>query len=102
MADYLGDLLGLASSYVEQGGLQVFVKTNYGPEIPIYTGSDGEASQSAVGDLIGVKAQVIIRDAKGKTIKTIGSAAPTDPVRVGFMLALLGLIGFVVVRGVIK
>lgn len=102
MADYLGDLLGLASSYVEQGGMQVFVKTNYGPEIPIYTGSSGESQGGAVSDLIGVKAQVIIRDAKGKTVKTIGQAAPTDPVRVAFLVALLGLIGFVVVRGVIK
>ena len=99
MADYLGDLQGLLTRYLEGGGLQAYVKTNYGPEIPIYTGGKSDGGGSVVGDLIGVRAQLIIRDAKGKTIKTLGDPAPTDPVRVAVLLALLALLGFVVVRG---
>lgn len=101
-ADYLGDLQGLLSGYLEGGGLRVYVKTNYGPEIPIYAGGKSDGGGSVVGDLVGVRAQVIVRDAKGKTIKTIGDPAPTDPIRVTVLLAILGLVGFVVVRGVIK
>lgn len=103
MADYLGDLQKLAGSYLDQGGLQVFVKTNYGPEIPIYTGKDKNAGQgNPIAELIGLRAQVIVKDAKGKTVTTYGDAAPTDMARVLVVLSVLGLIGFVVVRGVIK
>lgn len=101
MPDYLGDIGDLLSGYVESGGLRVSVKTNYGPEIPVYSGKSSGGS-SPVAALIGFKAQVIVRDAKGKVVQTMGDPVPTDWVRVLTASLLLSAIAIVVVRGVIK
>lgn len=108
MPDYVGDLQQLVTGYVEGGGLRVYLKTNYGPEIPLYTGKSKDSGSSlpsvdlgisdAIARAIGFKAQVIVRDAKGKTIAKYGPESPTDWVRVAVALSLLGLVGFLIVR----
>lgn len=105
MPDYLGDLQQLVTGYVEGGGLRVYLKTNYGPEIPLYTGKGQDTGpgvnlgiSDAIAKAIGFQAQVIVRDARGKTVARYGPESPTDWVRVSVALALLGLVGFVIVR----
>lgn len=105
MPDYAGDLRELVTGYVEGGGLRVYLKTNYGPEIPIYTGKGKDTGPgvdlgigNAISNAVGFKAQVIIRDAKGKTIQRYGPDSPTDWVRVSVVLALLAAAGYFVAR----
>ena len=105
MPDYVGDLKELVTGYVEGGGLRVYVKTNYGPEIPLYTGKGKDAPAGpdfgiggAVNKLIGFQAQVIVRDKNGKVLTKYGPDSPTDWVRVSVLLALLAGAGFLVLR----
>ena len=98
MPDFLDDLRGLATEYVQSGGVQVFVKTNYGPEIPVYTGAD-KSGQPGIGDLLGVKAQVIVKKKSGKVVQTYGEPAPTEPLKVTAVLAVVAVLGIVIVRG---
>lgn len=104
MPDYVGDLMKLANRYVEGGGLRVYIKTNYGPEVPLYTGKGPDEPDSgpgiggAVADIVGFKAQVIIRDKNGKTLQTIGPDSPTDWGRVSVLLLLLAAGGFLIIR----
>jgi hypothetical protein len=98
MADILSDLKNLATEYVQSGGVQVFVKTNYGPELPVYTGTD-KTGQPGIADLLGLKAQVIVKNKSGKIIQTYGEPAPTEPLKVAAVLAVVALLGVVIVRG---
>ena len=103
--------LGIAEGYVA-GGISVSVKTNYGPEIPIYSGAmSGGASTGAGGTpsspsllstLLGLKAAVIVRDATGRTLTTFGTPPATDPVRVGVALGIVALVALIMFRGVLK
>lgn len=100
MSDIISDLRNLATEYVQSGGVQVFVKTNYGPELPVYTGAGtSQPGEPGIGDLLGIKAQVIIRNKAGKVIQTYGEPAPTEPLKVAVLLAVVALLGVVIVRG---
>lgn len=90
----LDQLGALASDYA--GSLRVSVKTNLGPEITV-TGQG-----SGLADALGLKAAVIIRDAHGRRVAGYGDPPATDPVRVAVLVALAGLVGYVLLRGVFK
>lgn len=98
--DFLDDVKEVLTDYVKGGNVQAFVKTNYGPEIPIYTGSDGQASGGGVGDIIGLKAQIIIRDKSGKVISTYGEPAPTEPLKVAMLGMVVGTLAWVLWRAI--
>lgn len=98
--DYLGNLLGevsgIAADYVRTGGVRVSVKTNLGPEIPVYSGSGGSGS-----NLLGIKAGVIVRNRDGGVIATYGDPPATDPIRVAMLVLVVTLLGIALVRGVL-
>lgn len=107
--DLLGGLVGVAREYVADG-VRVSIKTNYTPEIPVATaelvagdrGGGAVARRSVLGELLGVKAAVIVRNQRGDIISTFGQAPKTDPVRVIVALALVGGVLFLLVRGALK
>jgi hypothetical protein len=109
-SNYLQDLfsgvLDIAGDYV-RSGIRVSVKTNLGPEIPIYSGglqgADGSGSGGGgLGGLLGIKAAVVVRDASGNTISTIGQVPATDPVRAILAALVLAGLVFVIYRGVTR
>lgn len=87
----------LARDAVSSGGVRVYVKTNFGPEFPV-SGGDGPG----LAELVGLKAGVVVRDRRGAKLASYGGYPPTDPARVALLLALAGLLGFVLIRGVFK
>jgi hypothetical protein len=99
MDDFLQGLLGIARDTV--GRLDVSIKTNYGPEIPIPTSSDGQPP-GLFTRLIGFRGGIIIRNSRGEIIETVGDPAPTEPLRVAALIAVASLAGFALVRGIIK
>lgn len=96
MDNWVEELKNLAGDYAASGNVQLFVKTNFGPEIPIFTGSDDDGSKS-VSDIIGLKAQVIVKNKNGETIKTFGEPAPTEPLKAAALIAVLIAIVYLVV-----
>lgn len=107
-ASLASDVVDIAGDYL-RSGVRVSVKTNYGPELPIFSGSAEGGSGSSgggrggfgLGKLIGFKAAVIVRNRDGHVIATYGGTPPaTEPVRLVGLLVVLGAIGFVLVRGV--
>lgn len=87
---FYDELTGLVGDYVQSGNVQLYVKTNYGPEIPVYTGGSSEPSEGgAISDLVGFKAQIIVKNKKGEVLKTYGEPAPTEPLRVAALIAVL-------------
>lgn len=92
------ELFDIAGSYVRQGGVRVSVKTNLGPELPIFSGT-GEGG--GLASKLGLKAGVIVRSQDGSTIATYGDPAPTEPIKVIALAIVLGVIGIVLIRGVL-
>ena len=106
----VSDLAGAAQSYLANG-ITVQVKTNYTPAITVYTGSSGSgqagqggasAGGSILSNLIGLQAGVTVTDSgSGRVLATYGpnnGDPPTDWVRVTVALAVIGLIGFGLVK----
>ncbi len=88
VSDFAGDAFG-------SGAVQVAVKTNLGPELPIGQGS-------GLADALGIKAAVIVRDRQGRVVYTHGTPPETNPVLVGVLGAAVALAGFLLVRGLVK
>lgn len=102
--DFLDDvreqLTGAVSDYVQGGNVNLFLKTNFGPEVPLYTGSDGSESGGGLADLVGLKAQIIIKDKNGKTITTYGEPAPTEPLKAAALGLAAGMLLWFVWRAI--
>ncbi len=97
--DYAAELLSLGREYATGGSVQVHLKTNLGPAIPIYTGTSSEPS---ILDTLGLRAGLIVTDRNGKPVTTYGDPAPTDPLLFG-LLVLSGLsLAGLLLRGVWK
>lgn len=96
MSDFLDDLredvTALAKDYATGGGVQVYVKTNYGPELPVYTGIDQGGDGPGLADVIGLKAQIIIKDKDGRVITKYGDPAPTEPLKAAALGLVVGTI----------
>ena len=91
------DLLGLAREAVTRGGVRVYVKTNLGPEFPVSGGGGG-----GLGDLLGLKAGVVVRDKAGAKLASYGGYPATDPMRAAVLWGSVALVAFLLVRGVLK
>lgn len=105
----LDDVLDIARSYVAGGGIQVAVKTNFGPELPVYTGELRRGSQGtgqgggfSLSRLVGLKAAVVVRDGRGATLATYGEYPRTEPLRAVLALAALAGLGFILIRGITR
>ncbi len=61
--------------------MRLSIKTNLGPELPVY---DGDSAGGLVG-LLGIKAGVIVRAKDGSVITTYGDPPPTDPIKVALL-----------------
>lgn len=96
---YLDQLTALARAKVTGAGVRVYLKTNLGPAVPLYTGSTGEPGLLSS---LGVKGGVIVTDAQGNTLARYGEPVATDPLKAGLILGALGLVGFIVLRGILK
>ena len=108
--ELLDSALGLARGYVRGGGIVVAVKTNYGPELPLFRAAlgragagQGEAGEGGgLGALVGLKAAVIVRDGHGATLATYGDPPPTEPLRAIAAALLAGGLVFLILRGALK
>ena len=83
------------------GDVRVFAKTNLGPFIPVYTGSDENAPPSLL-ERLGVKSGLVIVNRKGETLYTIGEPAATDPIRSLIFWLLVALVLSILLRGIFK
>lgn len=109
---FADELLGIASDYVQSGGLRVSVKTNLGPEFTVATSnlvsSGGDGSQDAAGGsggvlgLLGVRAAVIVRDRNGNRLATYGAVPETEVWRVAVFVGIASLLTIVMLRGLLK
>lgn len=111
MADYLQNLLsdavGIARGYVGSG-VRISVATNYTGEIPVASAALGNSSSTDAGGsdrsgvvsrIFGLRAAVIVRNARGDVISTLGERPPVDPVRALVALAVAGGLVWLLVRG---
>lgn len=90
------DILGQSfNSY--RGGLRVSLKTNLGPEIPLYT--PGTDSGPGILPALGIKYALIVRDASGAVVTTYNDPPPTDPLKQAILWAALAGAAFVLIRG---
>lgn len=106
MSGYLQNLLegalDIAGDYVRTG-VRVSIKTNLGPEIPVYSGDAGSSSGGAsIAKLLGLRAGVIVRDARGGEIARLGDVAPTEPLKAVLAALVAAGLVFVIVRGVTR
>lgn len=99
--DFLDDvrerLTEAANDYVTGGNVKLSVKTNYGPEVPLYSGSDGSEA-GGVASMLGIKAQIIVRDKEGKVITTYGEPAPTEPTKAAALGMAAGVLVWILWR----
>ena len=93
--DVLTDITGLARDFVSSGGLRVSVKTNLGPEIPVFTGQ----GQGGLAELIGFEAGVIVRDREGNLVTTYGNPPATDYVKAAILAGASLAIIVILIRG---
>lgn len=92
---WFGELGDIAGAALQGGGLRVAVKTNLGPEFQV-----GEGSGFAKA--LGIQAAVIVRDRQGSVLFTHGTPPPTNPALVAAFAAAAALLGYLLVRGVLK
>ena len=74
---FLDELTEIAGEYVRQGGVLAFVKTNLGPEIPIYSGTP--TGERGLLDALGIQAALIIRNRDGRVLASYGDPPATNP-----------------------
>ncbi len=112
----VGDITNIASGFA--AGITVAVKTNFTPEITVYSGSadasNGSGSAGATGaagstmpslgglvsKLAGVQVGVVVKDSGGRVLAHYGANGgepETDWVRVAVALGVIGLLGMGVV-----
>lgn len=99
LTDYLDDLGELASDALSSSSVRVAVKTNLGPEFEV---AGGESDGGGLARALGIKAAVIVRDRSGRELFRYGDPPPTNPALVVVLLAVVAVLGFVLVRGVLK
>lgn len=92
------DITGALVDYLTGGNIRAYAKTNLGPYIPIYTGDDQSGSPGILSRL-GIRGGIIVTDAQGNTLQTIGDPAPTDPIRSLIFWLLLACIIVIFFRG---
>lgn len=86
--------------YATSGKVKAYAKTNLGPAIPVYTGSTG-GDETGLLSALGVRGGIIVTDAEGKTLYTIGDPAPTDTVRSLVFWLLLAVVAVLLLRGLL-
>lgn len=97
MADWSEALGQLAGELLESGGVQVWVKTNLGPPLRVAGGAGG-----GLADALGLKAAVLVTDRQGRKLASYGTPPPTEPMRVALLIAVAGVLGFLLLRGGLK
>jgi hypothetical protein len=81
------------------GGLQLQVKTNYGPAVTLYNEAGAPSmTGSAVRSLLGLDGGVRILDASGNVVAQFGDWPATDPVRVAVALGVAAALTFGLVK----
>lgn len=83
--------------YLESGGVKVYLKTNLGERIPIYT---GKSAGPGILSRLGIEAGIVVEDDQGRTLASFNGQPPTDPIRRALALAILAGLAFVLARGV--
>jgi len=91
----LGALGDVAGDLLSAQAIRVTVKTNLGPEFQV--GEGGGATRA-----LGLKAAVIVRDRQGRVLFTHGDPPPTNYALAALFVAALALMGYWMVRGVLK
>lgn len=86
MADYLEKLKGYAADYLDEKGLQVHVKTDFGPAIKIYDADDPAGDNSPLP----IKYSVALTNRNGKVIKQYNPTPATNPIKAGIVVAVVG------------
>ena len=98
MVDWVDQLGDLAVKAAQIRGARVSLKLNAWPgEIPIADAAD----LNGTGGPGLIRAQVIVRDSSGRTITTAGSDIQQNWFLTAAVLAGLGLLAVVLVRGVL-
>lgn len=82
----------------QEKGIQVFLKTDIGPELKIYD-SDAPASN---GEGLPIKYGVQVRDRSGNSLGKYGDYPATNPVKAAAVLAVIGLGLFVLTAGIMR
>ncbi len=77
------------------GAIVVGVKTNLGPELELGQGS-------GLARALGIQAAVIVRDRQGRVLFTHGEPPATNLLLAATLVAAAALLGFFLVRGVVK
>ena len=99
--DLLNAALGFVRDYAAEN-LHVSLRTNVLPEFQVSTidllGGDSPAGDGVL-DLLGLKAAVIVRDTRGRTVASFGEPPAIDPLRVALLLASIALVVGLIVRG---
>jgi hypothetical protein len=95
--EFVGELGALASDVLQSGGVQVAIKTNLGPEFRV-----GEGGGGGLARALGIKAAVIVRDRNGRQLFTHGEPPATNWLLAGALGSVLVLLGFLLVRGLVK
>lgn len=101
MSDLLAGIIGIAGEYV-RSEVRVTVETNMLPALTIYSGSmspgGGGAAVASIADALGIRAGVVVRNAKGDVLAQFGDPAPASLWRVGLVVCAIGAVGWLIVK----
>lgn len=102
MADFLDRLRDKANEYtadyLNEKGLQVHLKTDFGPAIKVYDADAPGGNDSKLP----IKYSVMITNREGKIIKQLNDAPKTNPLKAAALVGVLGIGTFVIISGLAR
>lgn len=80
------DLMGFANQAIASEGVQIWVKTDFGPSVKVYDSDDPPSDEPSI-----IKYGVEVRDRSGAKITGYGEMPETNPIKFIGVILLMGL-----------
>ena len=96
MADLVADLLSTA-----RAGVRVTLESNVTPAVTVFGGDEGQGSSPGALSVLGIRAGLVVRNARGDVLARIGEPSQFEPWRAAlFALTITGvaILGVIVIR----
>lgn len=93
MADLVSQLLTTA-----RAGMRVTVESNIAPPVQLFGGEDDGRPGMGLAGLLGIRAGLVVRSARGEVLARLGEPAAFQPLRAALLLGGLAAAGYMLWR----
>lgn len=93
MADLVSELLSTA-----RAGMRVTVESNIAPPVQLFGGEEQARQGPGLAALLGIRAGLVVRSARGEVLARLGEPAAFQPLRAAVVLAALTAAGYMLWR----